>query len=147
MADVHDKKTRSYNMSRIRSKDTKPEMIVRKYLHSKGFRFRLHRKDLPGRPDIVFPKYKTVVFIHGCFWHGHQNCTYFKIPKTNADWWLQKINRNIENDKKAKQHLKKEGWNVIDIWECDLKNNSKKILARIPGKITKLPGIKATIKK
>lgn len=122
MADVHTKETRSYNMSRIRSKDTKPELIVRKYLFANGFRYRLHRKDLQGKPDIVLPKYRTVIFVHGCFWHGHIGCKYFVAPKTRTDWWLNKIHNNITNDKKATQALKKEGWKIITIWECDLKN-------------------------
>ena len=91
MADVHDIKTRSYNMSRIRAKDTKPEILVRKFLFGKGFRFRLHSKNLPGKPDIVLPKYKTVVFVHGCFWHGHEGCKYLVIPKTRTSWWLNKL--------------------------------------------------------
>jgi len=121
MADVHTKKQRSYNMSRIRSKDTKPEMLVRKFLHANGFRFRLHVKDLPGKPDIVLPKYKTVIFVHGCFWHGHNNCKYYVVPKTRTEWWLNKINGNTANDAKAIKALKKDGWKVINIWECNLK--------------------------
>lgn len=121
MADVHNKVTRSYNMSRIKGKDTKPEMLVRKYLHAQGFRYKLHDKKLLGKPDIVLPKYKTVIFIHGCFWHGHANCKYYVIPKTRTDWWLNKINGNITNDKKAIIALKKDGWKIITIWECELK--------------------------
>ncbi|MBS4058867.1 MAG: DNA mismatch endonuclease Vsr [Bacteroidetes bacterium] len=90
--DVHNPETRSYNMSRIKGKNTLPEMIVRKFLFSKGFRYKLHDKNLPGKPDIVLPKYKTVIFIHGCFWHGHEGCQYFVIPKTRTEWWLNKIN-------------------------------------------------------
>lgn len=122
MADVHSKETRSYNMSRIKGKDTKPEMLVRRYLHAKGYRYRLHVKDMPGKPDIVLPKYRTVIFIHGCFWHGHKGCKYYVVPKTRTEWWLNKINRNIENDKKAIKTLKKEGWKVIALWECGLKS-------------------------
>jgi len=121
MADVHDKATRSYNMSQIRSGNTKPEILVRKFLHSQGFRFRLHDKKLPGKPDIVLKKYKTVVFIHGCFWHGHENCKYFVVPKTRTDWWLNKINTNIANDTKALKALKKQGWKILHLWECNLK--------------------------
>jgi DNA mismatch endonuclease (patch repair protein) len=121
MADVHDIKTRSYNMSRIRSKNTKPEMLVRKFLHAHGFRYRLHVKNLPGKPDIVLPKYKTVIFVHGCFWHGHKHCKYFVVPKTKTDWWLAKINGNIANDDKAISALEKEGWKVITLWECNLR--------------------------
>jgi DNA mismatch endonuclease (patch repair protein) len=121
MADVHNKQTRSYNMSRIRSSNTKPEMLVRKFLHANGFRYKLHDKTLPGKPDIVLPKYKTIIFINGCFWHGHANCKYFKIPQTRTQWWLDKINCNKANDAKAVKALKKEGWKVITVWECRLK--------------------------
>lgn len=125
MADVHDKATRSYNMSRIKSKDTKPEMIVRKYLHAQGFRYKLHDKTLPGKPDIVLPKYKTVIFVHGCFWHGHKNCKYFVVPKTRTDWWLNKINRNRINDHKAVISLRKDGWKILTIYECQLQSQKK----------------------
>jgi DNA mismatch endonuclease, patch repair protein len=121
MADVHSKKTRSYNMSRIRSKDTKPEMLVRKFLHKNGFRYRLHVKTLPGKPDIVLAKYKTAIFVHGCFWHGHEGCKYYVVPKTRTEWWLNKINGNINNGANAENALKAEGWNIIKIWECELK--------------------------
>jgi len=121
MADVHSKETRSYNMSQIKGRNTKPEMLVRKLLHAQGFRYKLHDKTLPGKPDIVLPKYKTVIFIHGCFWHGHKDCKYFIVPKTRTDWWLQKINGNIANDEKAIAALKRNGWKIITIWECDLK--------------------------
>ncbi|QEC67837.1 DNA mismatch endonuclease Vsr [Panacibacter ginsenosidivorans] len=121
MADVHNKETRSYNMSRIRSANTKPEMLVRKFLHAHGFRYKLHDKTLSGKPDIVLPKYKTVIFIHGCFWHGHKDCKYYAVPKTRTEWWLQKISGNIANDEKAVKALKKDGWRIITIWECDLK--------------------------
>src|ERR1700749_2028617 len=136
MADVHDKKTRSYNMSRIKSKNTKPEMLVRKFLFSKGYRYKLHDKNLPGKPDIVLPKYRTVIFVHGCFWHGHKGCKYFVVPKTRTEWWLNKINCNIGNDTKAVKALRKEGWQIINLWECDLKANKvKKTLPKLPGKI------------
>jgi len=124
MADVHSKATRSYNMSRIRSKDTKPEMLVRRFLHKNGFRYRLHVKDLPGKPDIVLPKYKTVIFIHGCFWHGHEGCKYYVVPKTRTEWWLNKIGTNISNDNNAENLLKNAGWKIIKIWECELKKSS-----------------------
>lgn len=125
MADVHSKEQRSYNMSRIKGKDTKPELLVRKFLHAQSFRYRLHVKDLPGKPDIVLPKYKTVIFIHGCFWHGHKNCKYFKIPQTRTEWWLNKINTNKVNDEKAVKELRKEGWKVIVIWTCKLTPTKK----------------------
>jgi len=121
MADVHSKETRSYNMSRIRSKDTKPEMLVRRFLHKNGFRYRLHVKDMPGKPDIVLPKYKTVIFIHGCFWHGHEGCKYYVVPKSRTEWWLNKIGSNITNDTNAERLLTAAGWNIIKIWECELK--------------------------
>ena len=121
MADVHDKKTRSYNMSRVKGKDTKPEMVVRRFLHAEGFRYRLHVKDLPGKPDLVFPKYKTVVFIHGCFWHGHEGCKYFVIPKTNTQWWQDKIEGNKQRDYKSYRKLRESGWKVIVLFECELK--------------------------
>jgi len=121
MADVHSKETRSYNMSRIKSKDTKPELLVRKFLHKNGFRYRLHVKDMPGKPDIVLPKYKTVIFIHGCFWHGHEGCRYYVVPKTRTEWWLNKIQGNSANDIKTEMLLKTAGWRIIKLWECELK--------------------------
>ena len=121
MADVHDKKTRSYNMSRIKGKNTKPEMLVRKFLHANGFRYRLHDKKLPGKPDIVLKKYKTVIFVNGCYWHGHTNCKYFTIPKTRAKWWRDKINVNKRNDEKTINLLRKDRWQVLIIWTCKLK--------------------------
>ncbi len=108
-------------MSRIKGKNTKPEMLVRKFLHANGFRYRLHVKDLPGKPDIVLPKYRTVIFVHGCFWHGHEGCKYYVVPKTKTEWWLNKINSNIANDNKVVDSLKKQGWKIITLWECDLK--------------------------
>lgn len=121
MPDVHDKKTRSYNMSRIKGKDTKPELVVRKYLFSRGFRYRLHDRKLPGKPDLVLPKYKSVVFVHGCYWHGHENCKYFVPPKTRTEWWLDKIGKNKLRDKDNISKLRRSGWNVILIFECELK--------------------------
>ncbi|MGE5108899.1 MAG: very short patch repair endonuclease [Sphingobacteriales bacterium] len=121
MTDVHTPEQRRFNMQQIRSTNTKPEMLVRKFLHAHGFRYSLHSKKLPGKPDIVLRKYKTVLFIHGCFWHGHKNCQYFVIPKTRTQWWTDKINTNKANDAKAIKALKKDGWNVITIWECKLK--------------------------
>lgn len=123
MTDVHDKITRSYNMSRIKGKDTKPEMMVRKYIFSKGFRYRLHDKRLPGKPDIVLPGLKVVIFIHGCFWHGHSDCRYFVPPKTRTEWWLTKIERNKQLDNENSLKLKSDGWKVFTIFECKLKSN------------------------
>jgi len=135
MADVHDKKTRSFNMSRIRGKDTKPEILVRKFLHSKGLRYRLHDKNIPGKPDLVLKKFNTVVFIHGCFWHGHENCKYFKLPETRKEWWKEKIEKNKERDLKNIKKLKEFGWNVIVIWECQLKENKNNTLLSVLRKI------------
>lgn len=125
MADVHDKETRSYNMSRIKGKDTKPEMLVRKFLHANGFRYRLHVKNLPGKPDIVLPKYKTVIFVHGCFWHGHKGCKKAKLPTTKAEWWKNKIDGNVKNDKKAYKALAEQGWKVAEVWGCTLNSMSR----------------------
>ncbi|RPI18644.1 MAG: DNA mismatch endonuclease Vsr [Ignavibacteriae bacterium] len=128
MADVHSKETRSYNMSMIRSKNTKPEMLIRSYLHRQGYRFRLHDKKLPGKPDIVLPKYKTVIFVHGCFWHGHKGCKYFVVPKTRTKWWLEKINGNIARDRKVTNDLRKMGWRVISYWECSINKMKNKLI-------------------
>lgn len=128
MADVHSKETRSFNMSQIKGKNTKPEIIVRKHLFAEGFRYRLHDKSLPGNPDIILKKFKTVVFVNGCFWHGHHSCKYFKIPKTRTEWWTEKINKNIDNDTIAMTRLEGLGWNVIVVWECDLKNRTVETL-------------------
>jgi DNA mismatch endonuclease (patch repair protein) len=121
MADVHNKVTRSYNMSRIKAKNTKPELMVRKFLFSNGFRYRLHNKKLPGNPDIVLPKYKTVIFVNGCFWHGHQGCKYFVIPKTRTQWWEDKIVKTKLSDAENLKKLTDLGWKVITIFECRLK--------------------------
>lgn len=121
MPDVHSPEIRSKNMAAIKAKNTKPEMLVRKFLHANGYRYKLHDKSLPGKPDIVLPRYKTVIFVHGCFWHGHKNCKYFVVPKTRTEWWLNKINGNIANDVKGANTLKKGGWKIIAIWECQLK--------------------------
>lgn len=125
MADVHSKEIRSYNMSRIKGKNTKPEIVVRKFLFSHGYRYRINDSKLPGRPDIVLKKYETVIFVNGCFWHGHDRCRKFVLPKTNSDWWLKKITTNRERDDKNKSSLQKAGWRVLTIWECQLKCNVK----------------------
>ena len=126
---MHDSKTRSYNMSRIHGKDTKPEEIVRKYLFAQGFRYRKNDPKLPGKPDIVLPKYRTVIFVNGCFWH-HHDCRYFVWPKNNAEFWREKINRNVERDKEIQRKLEGLGWNVLIVWECELKKDcgEKKLL-------------------
>ena len=121
MADVHTPSTRSFNMSRIRGKDTKPEMLVRQYLHARGLRYRLHTKELPGKPDLVFPGLRTVIFVHGCFWHRHEGCRYFVVPKTRTDFWMNKIGRNVANDERQQQELSSQGWRVLVVWECELR--------------------------
>ena len=121
MADVHSSKIRSYNMSRIKGKDTKPEEIVRKYLFSKGFRYRKNVAALSGKPDIVLPKYHTCIFVNGCFWHKHEGCRYFVWPKNNAEFWKEKITKNVERDERNEAILRHSGWKVIIVWECQLK--------------------------
>ncbi|MCR9063035.1 MAG: very short patch repair endonuclease [Cytophagales bacterium] len=125
MADVHSKEVRSYNMSQIKGKNTKPEMLVRRYLHAQGFRYGLHNKKLPGKPDLVLRKYKTVIFVHGCFWHGHEGCKYFTIPKTRTEWWRQKIKRNKELDSQHIKALKSNNWHVIVIYQCEIKKDRR----------------------
>lgn len=120
MADTHTKEIRSMNMSHIRSTNSKPEEVVRKYLFSQGFRYRKNDKRLPGKPDIVLPKYKTVIFINGCFWHKH-DCTRFVWPTSNQEYWIPKILRNAERDKENYQILENSGWRVLVVWECELK--------------------------
>lgn len=121
MADVHTPEQRSYNMSRIRGKNTKPEEFVRKYLFSQGFRYRKNDPKLPGKPDIVLPKYKTIIFVNGCFWHAHEGCKYFVWPKSNVAFWKKKIESNFLRDKTNLKLLTDMGWRVITIWECELK--------------------------
>lgn len=121
MADIKTKESRSYNMSRISGKDTKPEELVRKYLFSKGFRYRKNVRKLPGTPDLVLPKYRAVIFINGCFWHGHEGCKYFVWPKSNAEFWRQKIETNISRDRRKEAQLRDMGWNVMIVWECELR--------------------------
>lgn len=110
-------------MSRIRSKNTRPELLVRSYLFKVGFRFRLHDKNLPGKPDIILPKYKTIIFVHGCFWHGHPGCRHAVSPKSNTKYWSAKLSGNSIRDVKNQESLKNLGWNVIVIWECYLKKD------------------------
>lgn len=125
-------------MAAVKGKDTKPEMIVRKYLFSRGMRFRVQVRKLPGTPDIVLPKYKTVIFVNGCFWHGHEGCKYFRLPKSNVEFWKDKIERNIERDKESMRALLDQGWKVIRVWECDLRNkaNREDTLNKIYNSIT-----------
>ena len=119
--DVHNKETRSYNMSRIKGRKTKPEEIIAKYLFSQGFRYRRNVKKLPGTPDIVLKKYKTVIFVNGCFWHMHEGCKYFVWPKDNSEFWKNKLLANKERDEKEKKEIEELGWKVIVVWECQLK--------------------------
>ena len=123
--DNHSKETRSYNMSRIQSTNTKPEETVRKYLFSNGLRYRKNDKRYAGKPDIVLPKFKTVIFVNGCFWHGHNGCRYFVMPKSNTDYWDNKIKRNIERDRGNISILESQGWKVLVIWECELKKDKR----------------------
>lgn len=122
---AHSKEVRSYNMSRIRSKDTKPEEIVRKFLFSKGFRYRKNDRRYPGCPDLVLPKHKTVIFINGCFWHCHEGCSDFVLPKSNQDYWVPKLEKNCKRDEKNYVALRKDGWNVLIVWECELKKPTR----------------------
>lgn len=115
------KEQRHRCMAAIRSKDTKPELIVRRYLFGRGFRYRLNHPRLPGHPDLVMRKYRTVIFVNGCFWHGHENCKYYTMPKTNSDFWRKKIERNKARDKAEQQRLAEMGWHCITVWECQLK--------------------------
>ena len=131
MADVFNPQKRSEVMSRIRGKDTKPEIVVRKYLFGKGFRYRKNVSTLFGKPDIVLPKYKTVIFIHGCFWHMHKSCKYFKMPSTHIEWWRIKLTKTVEIDKRNILQLEKMGWRVIVVWECEL-NTKIKCNKRLP---------------
>lgn len=139
MADNLTEEVRRYNMSRIRSTDTKPEEIVRKFLFSRGFRYRKNDKRFPGKPDIVLPKYKTVVFIHGCFWHMHEGCSDFVWPKSNQEYWRPKLEKNRQRDIEHTVQLQEKGWKVIVVWECELKSRQRqetleKLLRRICGK-------------
>ncbi len=118
MADVFSKEKRSWIMRQVKGRNTKPELVVRRWLHAHGYRFRLHRKDLPGKPDIVLPKHRTVVFVHGCFWHGHPGCKHAALPTSNREYWETKIGRNIDRDKRNRRELRKAGWRVVTIWEC-----------------------------
>lgn len=122
--DVVDPVKRSKMMAGIRSKNTQPELIVRKVLHGRGFRYRLHTRTLPGSPDIVLPKYKTAIFVHGCFWHRHKNCKYTTSPSTNVERWMSKFKDNVERDVRNQEKLRELKWKVIVIWECELRSNA-----------------------
>ncbi len=125
--DVHNKEIRSYNMSRIKGKKTKPEEVVAKYLFANGFRYRRNVKGLPGTPDIVLKKYRTVIFANGCFWHCHEGCKWFVLPETNAEFWKKKFDCNRERDKQNYKKLQDDGWNVIIVWECEIRHSDRKM--------------------
>lgn len=125
--DVHNKEIRSYNMSRIKGKKTKPEEVVAKYLFAKGFRYRRNVKGLPGTPDIVLKKYRTVIFVNGCFWHCHEGCKWFVLPETNAEFWKKKFDCNRERDKQNYKKLQDDGWSVIIVWECEIRHSDLKM--------------------
>jgi DNA mismatch endonuclease, patch repair protein len=127
MVDVVDSATRSRMMAGIRGKNTKPELLVRKYLHSRGLRYRLHVKELPGKPDLVFPKYKALVFVHGCFWHQHAGCKYAAHPQTREDFWNLKLSENVKRDSYQIAALKELGWRVFVIWECEIQDGNSKL--------------------
>lgn len=122
-------------MSRVRTKGTAPELALRSGLHSAGIRFRLHRKDLPGKPDIVLPKYKSVIFVHGCFWHHHEGCIKSKMPKTNVEFWQDKITANVKRDKSNQADLEKMGWRVLVVWECDTKKDVGNVVKNVVDEI------------
>lgn len=130
---------RSFNMSRIRGRDTAPELLIRRALHARGFRYRLHGRKLPGRPDLVFPKYRAVIFVHGCFWHGH-DCHLFRWPSTRREFWEGKISRNQERDCSAAHALRESGWRVLFIWECALKGTSRLAPEDIAGRCIEFLG-------
>ncbi|MGN4963996.1 very short patch repair endonuclease [Aeromonas dhakensis] len=133
--DVVDTSTRSVMMSGIRGKNTRPEIVLRKYLHARGFRFRLHVKNLPGSPDIVLPRYRLCIFVHGCFWHRHLNCPHATTPKSNTAFWLQKLTTNKLRDEKLEKLLIQAGWRVFKIWECGLKGKNGPTLEWLPAMI------------
>jgi len=136
MADSLNSEKRSWNMSRIKSKNTKIELVVRKYLFAKGYRYRLNDRTLPGKPDIVMRKYKTVIFIHGCFWHRHSGCKEATVPKTRTDFWEKKFQANIRNDQKNEKLLRDMGWNVIVVWECQIENDFENTMSELINQIT-----------
>lgn len=139
MVDVVDMATRSRMMSGIRGSNTLPERRLRSALHSRGLRFRLHARDLPGKPDIVFPRYRTVVFVHGCFWHRHKNCKYATTPATRQEFWSAKFDGNVARDRRNLAALKKAGWNAIVIWECDIKADVEVAASRVAKSLGKVP--------
>lgn len=128
MTDVFSKEKRSWLMSRVKGRDTKPEILVRSFVHRMGYRFRIHRWDLPGNPDIVFPRHGKVIFVHGCFWHGHEGCPRSKRPTTNKGFWNEKLDDNIERDKRFRRALQRMGWKVFVVWQCETRKPEKLLL-------------------
>ena len=131
MTDSLTKEKRSWNMSRITGKNTKPEILLRSLLHREGFRFRLHDERLPGKPDIVLPRYRTVIFVNGCFWHRHKNCKYAYTPKSRQEFWLNKFEETVRRDQKKQEILNNMGWQVLAVWECELKEDSTSLVSNI----------------
>ena len=131
MVDVHTRQQRSYNMSRIRGRNTKPELIVRSLVHQMGFRFRLHRRDLPGKPDLVLPRHRKVIFVHGCFWHRHRCRRGQVVPQTNAEFWDAKRTGNVERDRRNLRKLRRLGWKVLVLWECWTRQPETQIIPRL----------------
>jgi DNA mismatch endonuclease, patch repair protein len=136
MADVHTPAQRSFNMSRIRGRDTKPEVLLRSLLHRAGLRFRKNVRSLPGKPDIVLPRHRTVVLVHGCYWHRHEGCRFTTTPATRSAFWLDKFQGTVERDRKAEQALRQRGWRVLTVWECELRDNPAAFAERLVKNIT-----------
>ena len=130
MTDVFTKEKRSWVMSRVKGRDTKPEMLVRSFVHRMGYRFRIHRRDLPGNPDIVLLRYSKVIFVHGCFWHGHKRCPRSKRPVTNKNFWNKKLDANIERDRRFRKELRRMGWKLLVVWQCET-HNPEKLLEKL----------------
>ena len=136
MADTISKERRSWNMSRIRGTNTKPEIFLRSLLHRSGYRFRLHDKNLPGKPDIVLPRYRTIIFVNGCYWHRHEGCSKATTPKTRTDFWSSKFNKTVERDRRKTEELVSLGWQVITVWECELIQKSSEVIKKIEQQFT-----------
>lgn len=136
--DIWSKEKRSLVMSKIGCKNTKPELLLRSLLFRKGFRYRIHQKNLAGKPDIVLKKYNTIIFVHGCFWHYHKDCQAGKIPSSNTKFWKDKLERNVEKDQQNVELLQKDGWKVLEIWECEIENTPEETLNKIIDNLKKL---------